>query len=230
LLRQVQGGVPAGCTAESQVTDTGFASCSKAAGVREKDAVREVMRLKARKEKVSPSYKAGAREIMQIAQAIHDAMVLQNSQKNTVLREYMSCGWGAWRPQQGRLVPAGSQDWARHLPEQSSRIRDEARQDRMNWLDANGKPVLPSDQPEQIVPDQLEKTYCPLEQTPEEAERSCVLDLELGWLAGTEQQAAEAALRHPNDRTVQETYALAIEKMSSQVKQGKKGRLGSKPA
>ena len=90
--------------------------CSKAAAAREKGAVKEVMRLKARKEKVSPSYKAGAREITQIAQAMHDAMVLQNSQKNTVLREHMSCGWGAWRPQQGRLFPAGSQDWARDLP------------------------------------------------------------------------------------------------------------------
>ena len=71
-------------------------------------------------------------------------------------------------------MPTEGQEWARQFPLGSSRIRAEARQDRLNWLDATGKPQLPEGQSVQIQPEALEKTYCPVELTAEEAERSCV--------------------------------------------------------
>ena len=224
LLRQLQGAVPAGCTDLGQITDIGFSKLGKDAAYRRQDEIREVMRLKARTEKVAPSYKCGAREIMEVAQAVHEAFVQENAANKTVLREYISAGWGAYRPVAGRMVETRSQPWAAQFPESSSRISEEIRQPRYEWLDQAGKPVLPVNQTEeqQIKPDELEVTYCPLEQTAEQAAKSVVMDMELGWLEGHEKQAALAEQKHPQDRTVEENYALAIARCTSQVRENKK--------
>ena len=222
LLQQLQGAVAAGCTATSQVTDTGFASMAKAAAVRQKDELRELMRLKARLEGVQPTYRCGAREILQVAQSMHQAMVDHNTQSNTVLREFRACGWAAWRPQGGRLVDSNTQEWSRQLPEQSSRITAQAREGRHSWLSETGKPLLPNSEADQVDVQKLEVTYCPEEQTAEGAEKSCVLDLDLGWLAGSEREAAAALMLPAKERTVEQQYHLALKAMTSQVKPGVK--------
>ena len=54
LLQQLQGCVAPGCTAVSQITDTGLAAPAKAALNREKEELREMLKLKARQEGVQP--------------------------------------------------------------------------------------------------------------------------------------------------------------------------------
>ena len=54
LLQQLQGCVAPGCTAVSQITDTGLAAPAKAALNREKEELRELLKLKARQEGVQP--------------------------------------------------------------------------------------------------------------------------------------------------------------------------------
>ena len=54
LLQQLQGCVAPGCTAVSQITDTGLAAPAKAALEREKGQLREMLKLKARQEGVQP--------------------------------------------------------------------------------------------------------------------------------------------------------------------------------
>ena len=60
LLQTLQSAVGPGMTAITQVTDVGFASEAKAAGRKEQDYIRYLLRLKARQEGVAPSYKCGA--------------------------------------------------------------------------------------------------------------------------------------------------------------------------
>ncbi len=70
LLGQLQDCVAKGCTAISQITDTGLAMPAKAAARREQDRLRHLMRQKAQLEGLqSCPYKAGCREILQVAVA-----------------------------------------------------------------------------------------------------------------------------------------------------------------
>ena len=91
---------------------------------------------------MQPSYKEGAREILQVASAMHNSMVYENQSKQTVLREYMSCGWGAWRPQGGQLTAASAQTWAKRFSEESMRS-SHARASETQWVDEDMKPILP---------------------------------------------------------------------------------------
>ena len=54
LLQQMQACVAPGCTAVSQITDTGMAAPAKQAAEQEKERIRELLRLKAREEGVQP--------------------------------------------------------------------------------------------------------------------------------------------------------------------------------
>ena len=54
LLQQMQACVAPGCTAVSQITDTGLAAAAKQAAEEEKERIRELLRLKAKQEGVEP--------------------------------------------------------------------------------------------------------------------------------------------------------------------------------
>ena len=54
LLQQMQACVAPGCTAVSQITDTGMAAAAKQAAEEEKERIRELLRMKARLQGVEP--------------------------------------------------------------------------------------------------------------------------------------------------------------------------------
>ena len=54
LLQQMQAFVAPGCTAVSQITDTGMAAAAKQAAEEEKERIRELLRMKARLQGVEP--------------------------------------------------------------------------------------------------------------------------------------------------------------------------------
>ena len=89
LLQQLQGCVAPGCTAVSQITDTGLAAPAKAALNREKEELRELLKLKARQEGVQPRqfsevrtrYFADNATVLRCAASMHLDMVPRQRQR-----------------------------------------------------------------------------------------------------------------------------------------------------
>ena len=131
----------------------------------------------------------------------------------------MACGWGAWRPQHGSLVPAREQAWAADFPESSNKIRKAARRDRLSWLDAAGKPALTmlsqeeaAGRPEAVADQDLETTYCDRQDQPD-----LTLDLDQDFLEGHEASLTRAAHVHPKDRSLMQQYEAELLLMTSQA-------------
>ena len=161
----------------------------------------------------------------------------------TVLREFRSCGWGAYRPQAGRLVLSSTQDWCSHLPAISGRISQLAAQHRMSWLDEDGKPngSLP-DKPEggkPALPDKSDKSDKPalpdkpelfapdskeLEVTYDHPDSAVKLDLCQAWLEQSEEKQTEAVQLHPSKRTLEQQYLAELVLLTSQASRGKSVR------
>ena len=104
--------VAPGCTPLSQVTDIGLAMPAKAAARQEQYRLKTLLLLKARQEKTSCQLRVGPAEILSVAVAMHDRMVSLSQERQTVLAEAVACGWLAYRPAQGCLVPVAVQKWA----------------------------------------------------------------------------------------------------------------------
>ena len=82
----------------------------------------------------------GVREIVKVAQAMHQCMVSLNEERETVLEQARQGGWLAYRPTEGGLVRADSQLWARQHPDSSHRMDSQTRRNRYAFVKA-GKPV-----------------------------------------------------------------------------------------
>jgi hypothetical protein len=129
ILQQTQGTVAAGCTSVSRVTDTGMADPGKRAARTEHDRQEIFLLLKAGTDKVRPSFKYGAREILQVANVMHHKFEQVAQERNTVLSEARACEWLHWRPgkpDQG-LQHASEQQWAPSLTESTHKIAPEVR-------------------------------------------------------------------------------------------------------
>ena len=87
MLQQVQASIPAGCTPVLQVTDTAMAQPAKSAARSEHERQKRLFLLKAGQEKVRPSFKYGAREMLQVAIVMHKKMEQLAEERNTVLSE-----------------------------------------------------------------------------------------------------------------------------------------------
>ena len=131
----------------------------------------------------------------------------------------MACGWGAWRPQHGSLVPAREQAWAADFPESSNKIRKAARRDRLSWLDAAGKPALTmlsqeeaAGRPEAVADKDLETTYCDRLDQPD-----LTLDLDQDFLEGDEARLTRSAHVHPKHRSLMQQYEAELLLMTSQA-------------
>ena len=223
LCQQLQASVAPGCTAVSQITDTGLAAPAKAAAQQQKEKLRELLRLKARQEGVPARYKVGLREILSVAVSMHQRMVQENHRSQAVLREFRQCGWGAWRPQGGSLVSSNCQTWAQPFPESSSKIRASCREERLSWLDEAGKPQMllwhdsceeqaeqPAGKPIPLQPAELEVSY-------DRPEQALQLDLDQGWLNDAEERAAQALLLHPSKRSAEQQYLAELAMLPSQA-------------
>ena len=224
LAQQIQAAVPPGCTPLAQVTDTGLAAPSKAAGRVKKDELRELMVLKAQQEGTPPSFKAGPREIMQVAKAMHNKMVLMNAESEVVVQEMRMCGWFCFRPKEseGKLVHIDSnpaeERWALRFPESSMRISTSCRRARVNDAHPAGQPAL--DHERAPVPEELlEVTYCP-EEGGEEV--GLALDFEQDLLQGAEAERGYALLTHPSQRNAVQKLAAELALMTSQKRAEKR--------
>jgi len=226
LCQQLQASVAPGCTAVSQITDTGLAAPAKEAACQEKEKLRELLRLKARQQGVPARYKTGLREMLGVAYSMHRKMVEENQANQTVLREFRQCGWAAWRPQAGRLVQSSLQEWAKPFPESSAKIRACCRAERLSWLDEAGKPQLgqhwssarlqPSngcEQPElpkALQPAEMEVSY----DRPGEAVE---LELDQSWLNEAEDRTVQALMLHPSERSAEQQYLAELALLPSQA-------------
>ena len=135
----------------------------------------------------------------------------------------MACGWGAWRPENGSLVPAREQAWAADFPESSNKIRKAARRDRLSWLDAAGKPALTmlsqeeaAGRPEAVADKDLETTYCDRSDQPD-----LTLNLDQDFLEGEEARLTRAAHLHPAQRSLTQQYEAELLLMQSQAPSAK---------
>ena len=135
----------------------------------------------------------------------------------------MACGWGAWRPENGSLVPAREQAWAADFPESSNKIRAGARSDRLKWLDAAGKPALTmlskeeaARKPEAVADKDLETTYCDRSDQPD-----LTLNLDQDFLEGEEARLTRAAHLHPAQRSLTQQYEAELLLMQSQAPSAK---------
>ena len=114
--------------------------------------------LKARQDGAAPQFRAGPREIAQVARVMHDRMVELNEGRQTVLAESICCGWLAWRPDEaGKLVPVSDQAWAAPFPLPSSRLEKRHLGNRRSFLDEAGKPTILDE--EAVLPGQLQHNY-----------------------------------------------------------------------
>jgi hypothetical protein len=155
---------------------------------------------------------------LQVAQSMHQNMVEENEKSKAVLREFRQCGWAAYRPQNCILEDADSQNWARHFPQSSAKIREATREDRLKDLDETGKPTVLTDFKsvhEPLTKPDMEVSYCMDGQADEPD--ACVIDADLGWLEGAQIIAAQANLVHPAKRSKQENYFLELADLTSQA-------------
>ena len=143
LLQQIGCPVAASCTPLQQPTDTHLAKPAKDAGRREKERLRELMRLAAIRLNEPVQYESTKREIVQVAVAMHTGMVELNSKSDTVLQACRAGGWFAYRPNSaGKLLPADREVWAQAHVQAAGRVAAHQLAERFDWLDAAGKPQL----------------------------------------------------------------------------------------
>ena len=109
---------------------------AKAAARQGQDRLKTLLLLKARQEKPSCQFRVGPAEILPVAVAMHDRMVSLNQERQTVLAEAVACGWLAYRPAQGRLVPVAAQKRAAGFPLTSSRLGQGHLAARYTFLDS----------------------------------------------------------------------------------------------
>ena len=97
-------------------------------------------------------------------------------------------------------MDVSTQAWAARLPLTSSKIRAEAVANRLDWLDALGRPVLPADQKEVVSAEQLEVSSCSDEL--KQSDEAFALGFQQGWLQPSKEATAAALLLHPADRNL----------------------------
>ena len=242
LLHQVGCPVAAKCTPLQQPTDTHFAKPAKDAARRQKELLREAMRLVAARTKQPVQFKSGAREIVLVAQTMHTAMCKLNSERDMVISSCRATGWLAYRPDNtGKMVPA-TESWARLHPLGQGRISQTYLSGRFDFLDDDGRPMLPwsakpggkkpaGEEKEEAEEDEdtklplpawVAKEPEPLEQPGADADAVLLEQLAIedyidpGSLEHTLRQ-----LMHPSDRRNPEVEALA-EKLGASKPAGRK--------
>ena len=201
LLQQMNCPVAASCTPLQQPTDTHLAKPAKDAGRAEKERLRELMRLACLRLGQPVRYQSTNKEVLQVAQAMHDRMVSLNLKTEAVLQACRAGGWFAYRPDhKGRLQPAEHQAWAQLHPQAAGRVAASQLTDRMNWLDDNGKPRQAQEdwQAQQEEAAQTEPLKQPVFKPDEDLDLGTEPEELLG-LADYEQAAF--ALTHPSRRT-----------------------------
>ena len=209
LLQQLAAPVPPGCTPLAQPTDTHFAKPAKDAGRQKKDELRELMRLAAARAGQAPSYQSGAREILQVCNAMQTAMQDLAASRDMVLQACRSTGWLAYRPDEtGQLQRADREPWAACLPLAGGRASQAQLANRFSWLDSQGRPTLPDRQAGQLpsLPAWVAEHSLP-DEAPDQD--SLCLDME---------PAVKRQLLHPRDRQ-DETLEEALAKLTPQGKQ-----------
>ena len=119
------------------------------------------------------------------------AMQDLNTKTEVVLLACRAGGWLAYRPDWlGKLVPAGSQEWAKHHLLTSGRIAATQFVDRLTWLDQSGKPKMFD------RTDYSEQQYCHNPGT-EPDESDCELEDMQSVLTEQEKKDARVVQTHP---------------------------------
>ena len=224
LTNAAQVCVAPGCTPLSQVTDTGLAMPAKAAARQEQDRLKTLLLLKARQEKTTCQFRVGPAEILGVANAMHSRMASLNAERQTVLAEGIACGWLAYRPVQGRMVPVSEQSWASGFPLTSSRLDQGHLADRYSFLDSTGKPTLLDSQEktlQAVQPQELQTSYFEPDCKDEAAQ-----PLDLGLTLSTALAASDEALHclthtvHPALRDKQASINAELAQLCSQRTRG----------
>jgi hypothetical protein len=131
-----------------QITDTDFAFLMKSYAEEVKRDVRVQLEAVAAQANKEVSLRCGALEIMQIIAGSLKKLKEKTMQKNVVLAAARRNGILAYRPDMktGKLVDCSGQPWCEDLPQRgdSHRLQRGWVEDRMNWRDAEGKPLEPN--------------------------------------------------------------------------------------
>ncbi len=209
LLQQLNAPVAAGCTPVQQLTDTHMAKPAKDAGRNKKEELRQLMRLAAVELGQPVEYSSTVREILQVAEAMHEEMVGLNSQTDVVLQGSRAGGWFAWRPDEaGKLQRADRELWAQVHTEAAGRVSAVQLRHRYDWLDSTGKP---DKQKAESWRQEAAEQARPEDHQPEPEVDRLDLDLPTSYLPDEERQAALLALVHPSQ--------LADTDLTAQVRQ-----------
>ncbi len=147
VIGQVPAWIAAKMTSVMQLTDTDFAYRLKAFAAHEKDLLKLEMKAAAAKAEVEATFRCGAYEILRIVKNSLQRLEQVTVRENLVLAAARRNGMLAWRPDltAGKLVCPDAQPWCRDLPPscRSHRLKAAWSRDRMNWLDAGGRPLEP---------------------------------------------------------------------------------------
>ncbi len=148
LIGQVAAWIAGKMTSVLQLTDTDFARRLKAFAMHEKDLLKQEMKAAAAKAGVGAcTFRCGAYEILRIIKRSLQRLEEVTVKENLVLAAARRNGMLAWRPDltEGKLVCPDEQPWCRGLPPtcRSHRLKSGWTTGRMNWLDAEGRPLEP---------------------------------------------------------------------------------------
>ena len=122
------------------------------------------------------------------ANSMRCEMASLSKERQAVLAEGIACGWLAYRPYQGRMLPVNVQKLA--APLTSSRLDTGHLTDRYSFLDSAGKPTLHDSQAktlQAVLPEELQTSYFEPDGT-KEAEQVLSLDLTLSPTPGRERR------------------------------------------
>ena len=149
LAQQIPCWIAPKMTPVLQLTDTDIAWPLKRHADREKAEIARDQRAVARLNGDRCIYKnLGKNDTLRLITTSVQALKKEVFQKDTIIRGLRRNGMLAYRPKfdnstldQGRFIATDTQLWAQDKPQGSHRMDDSWIQDRMDWLDPNGRPI-----------------------------------------------------------------------------------------